>query len=197
MDQLNPPMVIAIVAGIVVILAVAVLMMSRRRKHTADLQGRYGAAYDAKVQEIGARKAESELDAREKRFHKAQIQDLSQADRDRYAALWQSVQSRFVDSPSEAVAEADRLVADVMRLRGYPAADFEQRLADVAVGHPSLLEHYREACDIATRRESDGVGTEDLRRAMVHYRALFEELLGVPDRDPAEAADREALNAPH
>ena len=194
MDQLNSPVVIGLIAAVVVILALVAVLFSKRRKASV-LQERYGDVYEARAGEVGARQALTELADREKRFQKAQIRDLSPADQDRYAALWQSIQSRFVDSPKAAVAEADRLVAEVMGARGYPAADHEQRLADVAVGHPNLFEHYRDACTIARRPESDGLGTEDLRLAVVHYRAIFEDLLGLPDREHAVAAHQDAVGA--
>ena len=142
------------------------------------------AHYERAVEQHGgAARAEKELKLREKLFEKAHIQDLSAADRERYGAQWQSLQSRFVDSPAAAVVEADTLVGEVMRVRGYPAVDLDQRLADVAVGHPALVEHYREACDIAYRSRQDKANTEDLRQAMVHYRALFDDLLGASDRE--------------
>ena len=193
MDQLNSPVVIGLIAAVLVILVLGAVLVSRRRQATV-LQERYGDVYEARAGEVGARKALNELADREKRFQKAHIRDLSPADQDRYAALWQSLQSRFVDSPRASVAEADRLVAEVMGARGYPAADHEQRLADVAVGHPNLFEHYRDACAIARRPESDGLTTEDLRLATVHYRAIFEELLGLPDREHAVAAHPDAVS---
>jgi hypothetical protein len=195
MDQLNSPIVIGVIAAVLVIGALAAVLVSRRRSQASRLQERYGDVYEARAGEVGARKAVSELADRERQFQKAHIRDLSPADQDRYAALWQSIQSRFVDDPSASVAEADRLVADVMRVRGYPAGDDEQLLADVAVGHPNMFEHYRDACAIARRRESEGLGTEDLRQAIVHYRAIFEELLGVPDREPAVAVHSDAVGA--
>jgi len=146
---------------------------------------------------VGARKASSALHALEKRFQKAEIRDLSPADRDRYAGLWQSIQARFVDDPAASVSEADQLVADVMGLRGYPVADHEQRLADVAVGHPDVLDHYREACEIARQVKGGNLGTEEARQAIVHYRALFEELVGLPDREPVTTAEAEVVSASH
>jgi hypothetical protein len=196
MEQLNTPIVVALVAGVLVILALAALVVSKRRKDLGLAQQRYGALYEEKAGEVGARKALSELHAREKRFQKAQIKELSAADQERYAKLWQSIQARFVDDPSASVTEADGLVSDVMNARGYPAADYEQRLADVAVGHPNLLDHYREACEVAHRREAGDLGTEELRQAMVHYRTLFEELLGLPERELA-GTPHEEVHASH
>jgi hypothetical protein len=195
--EFNTPLIVAVVAGVLVILALGALMMSRRRKSLGLMQERYGTVYDAKAGEVGARKASSELHALEKRFRKAEIQDLSAADRDRYAELWRSIQARFVDDPSASVSEADKLVAEVMRVRGYPVADHEQRLADVAVGHPNLLDHYREACAIARQVEAGSLGTEESRQAIVHYRALFEELVGLPDREPVTTAQGEVVSASH
>lgn len=175
-----------IVGAVVVVLLVAGLMAwaSAKRRRRQQMADRYGEHYQRAVEEHGGRsQAEKELKAREKRFEKAHIRDLTPADRERYGTLWRSVQARFVDSPVAAVTEADTLVGEVMRLRGYPAADLDQRLADVAIGHPALVEPYREACDVAYRSRVDKASTEDLRRAMVHYRALFEELLGAGDRE--------------
>ena len=175
-----------IVGAVVVVLLVAGMLAwaAARRRRRQQMADRYGEHYQRAVEEHGGRaQAEKELRLREKRFEKAHIRDLSPADRERYGGLWRSVQARFVDAPAAAVAEADTLVGEVMRLRGYPAADLEQRMADVAIGHPDLVEHYRDACDIAYRSRVNKASTEDLRRAMVHYRALFEELVGAGDRE--------------
>jgi hypothetical protein len=172
-------MLIVGAAVVVLLLAGLLAWFASRRRQSQTMADRYGAHYERAVEEHGSTaKAEKELKLREKRFEKAEIRELSAADHERYGSLWRSVQARFVDSPASAVAEADTLVGEVMRLRGYPAADLEQRLADVALGHPGLVEHYRDACDIAYRSRTNKANTEDLRRAMVHYRALFEELLG-------------------
>jgi hypothetical protein len=177
MPERNIVLIVAAVA-VVLLLAGFVAWSSARRRRRQQIADRYGAHFDRAVEQHGSpAQAAKELKQREKLFEKANIRDLSPADRERYSALWRSVQGRFVDSPASAVAEADTLVGEVMRLRGYPAADLDQRLADVALGHPNLVEHYREACDIAYRSRTEKADTEDLRRAMVHYRALFEDLL--------------------
>jgi hypothetical protein len=177
MPERNLVLIVAAVAA-VLLLAGLVAWSAARRRRRQQLADRYGAHYERAVEQHGsAARAEKELKDREKRFEKAHIRELSPADRERYAGLWRSVQARFVDSPASAVAEADTLVGEVMRLRGYPAADLEQRLADVALAHPQLVEHYREACDVAYRSRTGKADTEALRRAMVHYRALFEDLL--------------------
>jgi hypothetical protein len=168
--------VVIIVLAIVVLAHVAwIVLQSRRSKH---LQKRFGPEYDRAISEHGdKRKAEALLEKREKRIENLEIRPLSRQDRDRFAEAWRADQARFVDDPKSAVIEADRLVAEVMRVRGYPVGDFEQRAADVSVNYPRVVEHYRAAHAIAVRQKEGQGTTEDLRQAMVHYRALFEELL--------------------
>jgi hypothetical protein len=133
------------------------------------------------VREHGAgRKAEAKLEDREKRVAKLTIRDLDPMEQERFSKQWGSVQSRFVDSPKGAVAEADDLVSSLMKARGYPVSDFEQRAADISVDHPRVVENYRSAHEIALRVGKDGATTEELRTAMIHYRSLFEELVQVP-----------------
>jgi FtsZ-interacting cell division protein ZipA len=148
---------------------------SRRRKR---LQERFGSEYDHTVADAPSRReAESELSEREKRREELQIQPLDQASRDRYASEWHNTQARFVDDPEAAVDEADRLIQEVMRERGYPVDDFEQRTADLSVDHPEVMSNYRAAHGISVANQRGKASTEDLRTAMVHYRALFVELL--------------------
>lgn len=171
---------IAVLVAIVVvaiILAIAWVWMRQRRTH--DLQERFGPEYDETVGRSGNRRAaESELEARRKRVADLNIVDVPPEEADEYATEWERVQSRFVDYPSEAVAEADALVSRVMGRRGYPVADFEQRAADISVDHPQVVSEYREARSIAVANSNGDANTEDLREAMLHYRALFAELLG-------------------
>ena len=117
---------------------------------------------------------------REKRVDKLNIRDLDPMERERFSERWESVQSRFVDSPKGAVTEADDLVSSVMKTRGYPVSDFDQRAADISVDHPRVVENYRSAHEVALRAGKDEATTEDLRRAMIHYRSLFEELVQTP-----------------
>ena len=126
------------------------------------------------------RKAEAKLEDREKRVETLNIRDLDPMEHERFAKRWESVQSRFVDSPKGAVAEADDLVSLLMKTRGYPVSDFDQRAADISVAHPRVVENYRSAHEIALRVGKDEATTEDLRTAMIHYRSLFEELVQVP-----------------
>jgi hypothetical protein len=133
------------------------------------------------VQAHGAgRKAEVKLEDREKRVAKLTIRDLDPTEQERFSKRWESVQSRFVDSPKGAVAEADDLVSSLMKTRGYPVSDFDQRAADISVDHPRVVENYRSAHEIALRAGKDGATTEELRTAMIHYRSLFDELMQAP-----------------
>jgi len=176
---------IIIVALIVVIAVVAVLMMQRRR--TENLRKQFGPEYDRAMSDLGdQRRAEAELAARQERVQKLDIRDLSAEDRERYVNAWHATQSRFVDEPAAAIAEADRLVADVMQARGYPVGDFEQRVADISVDHPHVVSNYRAAHAIALANERGEANTEDLRQAMVHYRSLFEDLLETKEREVAQ-----------
>jgi hypothetical protein len=169
-----------LVVPVICLLAVIVIAFMVARKRRSDrLRARFGPEYDRVVkQEGGVRQAEGVLTFREKRREKLAIRELSASDRTRYEANWEEVQGRFVDDPAGAVTVADRMVADVMRTRGYPVGDFEQRAADISVDHPVVVDQYRAAHSIAIRHERGQATTEDLRKAMVHYRALFQELIG-------------------
>jgi hypothetical protein len=179
--DLNRQMII-LAAVLVVIAAAMVWLYVRKRRHTtAGLRQKFGSEYDRAVLTHGSeRKAESKLEDREKRIEKLKIGELDPMERERFAKRWESVQSRFVDSPRGAVIEADDLVSSVMKTRGYPVSDFDQRAADISVDHPRVVENYRSAHEIALRLGKDQATTEDLRTAMIHYRSLFEELVQVP-----------------
>ena len=180
--NLTDPKLIALVAAVIVILAVVTWWyMRKRRSTTADLREKFGPEYDRAVLTHGSeRKAEAKLADREKRIEKLNIRDLDAMEHERYSKQWQSIQSRFVDSPKGAVAEADDLVSSVMKARGYPVSEFDQRAADISVDHPRVVENYRSAHAIALRVGKDAASTEDLRTAMIHYRSLFEELVQLP-----------------
>ena len=172
----------------VVIAAILVLWFGYMSRKRAQLKARFGPEYDRTVKDVGnPRKAEALLDARAKRVSRYSIRPLSPDEHQRFLAAWTDVQSRFVDDPAGAVADADVLVADLMEARGYPTSDFDHRAEDVSVDHPAVVPHYREAHEIAVRHARAGVATEDLRKAIVHYRALFDDLLDVrqPVRKPA------------
>lgn len=171
---------VAIVVVVVAVLIIAAVIVSRKRRRE-HLRENFGPEYDRAVAVHGsAARAEAALADREKRVHKLSIKHLSPSDRQTYAAEWEAVQRRFVDDPAMAVSEADTLVNRVMTARGYPMGDFEQRAADISVDHPSVVQNYRLARDIAVRHSSGQASTEDLRQAMVHYRSLFGELLEAP-----------------
>jgi hypothetical protein len=171
--------VIVLAAVVIVIAAVLVwLYVRNRRRTTAGLRTKFGSEYDRAVLAHGSeRKAESKLEDREKRVEKLKIRELDPTEHERYSKQWDAVQSRFVDSPNGAVAEADDLVSSVLKTRGYPVSDFEQRAADISVDHPRVVQNYRTAHEIALRLGKDQATTEDLRTAMIHYRSLFEELV--------------------
>jgi hypothetical protein len=149
-----------------------------RRRTSARLQDQFGPEYDRTVRERGdRRKAERELAERDHRVRKLTIRSLAPTERSRYVELWHAQQERFVDNPQSAVSDADHLVEEVMRVRGYPVGEFEQNAADISVDHPLVVEEYRAGHDIAVRQRQGRASTEDLRNAMLHYRRLFEDLL--------------------
>jgi hypothetical protein len=172
---------ILLAGGLVILMAVIVaLFVSLRQKKSQRLQRRFGPEYGRAVEEMGNRtKAESELEAREKRVGQFTITPLSPGDAARFTQAWTAMQGRFIDNPKGVVAEADRLVRELMMKRGYPMGDFERRAADISVDHPAVVENYRAAQSIAVRDERGEADTEELRKAVVHYRTLFDELLQV------------------
>jgi hypothetical protein len=165
---------------VLVLFAVAALLILRKRK-SDQLKQRFGPEYDRVVQQHGnTSKAEAVLSEREKRVEKFAIHPLPAGDRERYADEWAGVQRRFVDDPSMAVTEADKLVTRVMTARGYPMGDFEQRAADVSVSYPGVVQNYRSARTIVVGHGNGQSTTEGLRQAMVYFRSLFDELLDSP-----------------
>ena len=170
--------VIAAAVVIAVALLVVVTRSVNRRKRTERLKTHFGPEYERAVGEAGDQgAAEKELVARERKRQKLDIVALSPESRAKYAEHWHTVQTAFVDDPSRAVGDADRLVTEVMRERGYPIDDFDQRASDISVDHPNVVEHYRAAHVIHLAQEKGDIGTEAQREAFVHYRALFEKLL--------------------
>ena len=187
MDMKNPQSwVIAVVLVAALLVVVALILRQEQERQSRKLRQHFGPEYERLVAEHGDRgKAEAELRAREKRVQRLRIVPLAPADAARYTQAWGAVQARFVDNPQSAVAEADKLVRDLMVKRGYPMGDFEARAADISVDHPALVETYRSAQVIAARDQNGGASTEDLRKAVVYYRSLFDELLDV--RSPNRA----------
>ncbi len=169
-------LIVLLVIVVVVIAALAFLAIRKRR--SVQLRERFGPEYDRVVRREGdVRKAENVLELRQKRREMFQLRPLSPADRSEFARRWNDVQAQFVDNPKGAVTNADNLVSQVMQARGYPMSDFEQSASDISVDYPEVVENYRGAHDIALRHSRGQASTEDLRRAMVHYRTLFQQLL--------------------
>lgn len=168
--------VIALIVGIVLgALAIQLFQQARTRR----LKAHFGPEYGRAVAETGNRsRAEAMLEHRRRRVEQLQIRTLEPTERVRFQEGWRDVQARFVDNPGGAVTDADRLVGEVMSAEGYPMLEFEQRAADISVDHPVVIENYREAHNIALQSAQGHASTEDLRKAMIHYRKLFEELVG-------------------
>ena len=167
---------IVLIVGIIVVVGAFLLLKARSTK----LKSKFGPEYERLVRERGSTmRAERELEQREKRVEKFKIHPLSDGECEQFTNEWRQTQERFVDDPRGAVADADRLVNRAMKARGYPVGgEFTQRAADLSVDHPHVVEHYRTAHDIAEADARKAASTEDLRLAMKHYRALFEDLLG-------------------
>jgi hypothetical protein len=185
----NTQIGIVIAVAVVVVACIAIWAFARKRR-TKRLRSQFGGAeYSRAVKEGGSRRqAEAALDQRADRVEGLHIRPLASADRARFVDSWGRVQARFVDSPGGAVTDADQLLGDVMSTRGYPVSDFEQRAADISVDHPLVLENYRAAHQSALRQTKGQASTEDLRQAMIHYRTLFEELVGEPETARAVGA---------
>lgn len=177
---MNQTTVMVLIPGLVAVLAIALMYFMRRR--SKGLRAHFGPEYDRLIDEKGSRRrAEAELGQREKRVKQLSIRPLPRDVSARYVRKWNEQQARFVDEPKAAVVGADRLVEEVMKERGYPVGEFEQRAADVSVDHPRVVENYRAAHEIALRDQRGQASTDDLRAAMLHYRELFRELLDEPE----------------
>jgi hypothetical protein len=189
LSALSTVQIAIIIAVVVLLIAGIATVFSIRKRKTERLRTQFGGAeYNRAVKEGGSRqKAEAVLDKRADRVESFHIQPLGLGDRARYVESWRGVQARFVDGPGGAVTEADQLLRDVMSTRGYPVGDFEQRAADISVDHPLVLEHYRSAHEIALSQTHGQASTEELRQAMIHYRTLFDELVGEPEVARAKA----------
>jgi hypothetical protein len=180
---------VLIAIGVVAVIAV-VLWQALARRRTGRLQQQFGPEYNRTLDSADSRRdAEADLRGREERRRQLEIRSLSPAARDRYLQTWQSVQAQFVDDPRSAVASADSLIRSVMAERGYPVEDFDQRAADISVDHPQVVENYRHGHRLAQASADGSDSTEDLRQAMRHYRALFDELVE-PDADQPTTRER-------
>ena len=178
---------ITVIIVIVVVLAAGAAWMAMRRR---NLQQRFGPEYDRVVEERESRTAgERELRERERRHAELELKPLSEESRHQYADSWEEIQARFVDQPNEAVGAADDLVTRLIAERGYPTGDYDDQVAHLSVEHARTLEHYRDAHDINLRNERGEASTEQLRQALVHYRALFSDLLDRPDGSRSDTPD--------
>jgi hypothetical protein len=168
-----------IVLIVIVLLVIAAVWYATQTSRRKKLQTTFGPEYDRVVADTGNRAdAEKELREREKRHAELELKPLSAESQATYSKAWEEVQIQFVDNPDEALATADSLTTKLIAERGYPTADYDDRLADLSVEHAQTLQHYRDAHAISLRSSNGEASTEDLRQALVHYRALFADLLG-------------------
>jgi hypothetical protein len=175
----NNTYLIVIVVLVLVIMGAILGPIFARRKRSDHFHDKFGTEYDHTVQTMGdEKKAQAELNDRQKHVDTLDIRPLSVNERERYLADWTAVQAKFVDEPGQATIEADHLIMEVMQVRAYPISDFEQRAADISVSYPELVSNYRAARVIALKNEQHQANTEELRQSMIYYRSLFEELLG-------------------
>lgn len=180
---MSTAMMVVIAVAVLIVVAVAGMFLYQQVR-TQRLRRKFGTEYERTVERAGGKKAaERELREREQRHQALDIRPLAPEVRERYRVEWSGLQENFVDTPESAVADADRLVTLVMRDRGYPTEGFEERIAMLSVEHGRTLDHYHRAHQISERAAQKEAGTEELRQAMVHYRALFEDLLALPDND--------------
>jgi hypothetical protein len=186
------PNVTLIISILLIALGIAVVVwFVMQKQRSAKLRQRFGPEYDRAVIDFGGRtRAEAELSQRAQRVARLKIVPLTAADAARFSQAWSTLQSRFIDSPKGVVVEADQLVRELMEKRGYPMGDFERRAADISVDHPGVVSNYRAAQVIATRDASGEADTEELRKAVIHYRTLFDELLEAKPTAPSMGADR-------
>ena len=176
-----------VILVVVALLVIGLVVLNMRKQHSDKLKNQFGDEYDRTVENADSRHAgEQALDERLDRVSQYDIRPLTSAQRDRYAATWTDVQSEFVDHPDNAMRRAHTLIDDVMRDKGYPIDDFDRQYEDLSVNHPVVVKEYRAGHDVITRHEAGDATTEEMRRGMIHYRTLFDELM----RDVQEAAQR-------
>ncbi|HEY5270332.1 MAG TPA: hypothetical protein VII97_08345 [Anaerolineales bacterium] len=174
----TPFLIIAVVLIVVIMGVILGLSFFARRKRSERFQDKYGPEYDRTVQTAGNdKKAQAELNERQKHVETLDIRPLSDSEREGYLAEWTAIQAKFVDQPGQATVEADHLIMKVMQMRAYPVSDFEQRAADISINYPALVSNYRAAREIAIKNEHHQATTEELRQALIYYRSLFDELL--------------------
>jgi hypothetical protein len=177
-----------LIAVAVIVLIGIVAFVALRERRRKQLREGFGPEYERVMADAPSkREAEAELLERQKRYEQLDLRPLAPEERRRYVREWDTVQARFVDNPATAIGDADDLIQQVMRDRGYPVEDFERRAGDLSVEHPTVVEHYRAGHAIARSHARGEASTEDLRQGLVHYRALFEDLLEAGARDEVEA----------
>jgi hypothetical protein len=183
---MNPNVAIAIAFVVGFLVGVAV-MYAAQQARTTRLKKQFGPEYGRVIADTGDRyRTEAVLEERHRRVRQLSIRPLTATERRNFEEGWRSVQARFVDDPAVALREADVLIGKVMAAEGYPVTEFEHRAEDISVDHPIVVENYRDGHAIAIRNEQGRASTEDLRKAMINYRRLFEELVGLPEWEPAE-----------
>lgn len=192
MDSMSTQNWALLIGGLVIALLASGAWLAYRKKRSLGLQQRFGPEYARTVDILGSRsKAEAELKARETRVEHLNIVPLSAPEIARFSQTWISLQGQFVDNPKGVLSQADQLVRELMQKRGYPVADFEHRAADISVDHPAVVEHYRAAQAILVRDQRGEADTEQLRTGVVHFRALFEELLDMNPTKPVSSKSTE------
>ncbi len=180
---------IVIVAVVVAVLILAAIWATYNRNRSRRLRAHFGSEYDRTVREFGdTRRAETELSQREQRVRQLQIRPLSMTDRNRFGAEWKEGQRLFVDDPGRALDHADRLLTEVIRTRGYATSNPYDRMADISAAYPEHASHYREAGEVLAHHHRGEASTEDLRKAFIHYRTLFDEILGGQDEELKRAS---------
>jgi hypothetical protein len=179
--RMDPKILTAIILAVVAVIVVVAAVVYERRRRSEQIRQKFGHEYERLARQQGdPQRAEALLVEREKRVSQLKLRTLPAPERDRYLQQWAFVQKRFVDDPKGAVTGADRLVTEVMSARGYPMTEFDQRADDISVNYPNAVGNYRTAHEIVLRHGKGQASTEDLRKAMVHFRSLFDELLGAP-----------------
>jgi len=175
----NTIVMIIVVALVLLVVGGFLGVLFVRRQRTKRLQNKFGAEYDRAVDQVGDRsEAEDELEARVEHVESLDIQPLSEEQKEHFVREWQTAQAKFVDEPIVAIQEADQLIKEIMEAKNYPVDNFEQRAADISVDYPDLVVNYRDMRDIVSRSQHEEISTEDMRQAMIHCRALIEELIG-------------------
>jgi len=188
---MNTTGLVIVVIAVVAVAIIGVLIYMNKRSQR--LRAKFGPEYRRAIEESGSKlRAESKLEKLEKRVEKFSIQPLQPEAANRFRVSWREIQAQFVDDPAKALSNADTLLAEVMAARGYPVADFEERAAEISVNHALFVDNYRAGHQIALRHAQGRASTEEMRQAMIHYRALFDDLLGVPQTAPETARARTA-----